>query len=86
MNSNKLYFPILFLAFVAIFQPFICVAQSANVKTMESHAKTLFDKREYEQAFDYYMKLKELRPKKMSLNTVQVFAQFIKEMLLLLWR
>ncbi len=64
MNSNKLYFPILFLAFVAIFQPFICFAQSANVKTMESHAKTLFDKREYEQAFDYYMKLKELRPKK----------------------
>lgn len=37
-------------------------AQSGSEKTMIAHADELFAKREYEQAFSYYMKLKELHP------------------------
>ena len=37
-------------------------AQASSEKAMISHADELFAKREYEQAFSYYMKLKELHP------------------------
>lgn len=37
-------------------------AQAASEKAMISHADELFAKREYEQAFSYYMKLKDLHP------------------------
>jgi hypothetical protein len=50
-------------------QPVFLSAQSANEKTMVSHADALFAKREYEQAFGYYNKLKDLHPE----NNVYTF-------------
>ncbi len=38
------------------------LAQPGNEKAMVTRADLLFDKREYEQAFSYYMKLKDLHP------------------------
>jgi hypothetical protein len=43
-------------------QPVFLAAQSGNEKTMVTHADALFAKREYEQAFSYYNKLKDLHP------------------------
>lgn len=37
-------------------------AQAGSEKAMVSHAEQLFGEREYEQAFSYYMKLKDLHP------------------------
>ena len=62
MNVKKFYLRFFVLIMLVSIQPVIAFAQSGSEKTMISHAAALFAKREYEQAFGYYMKLKDLHP------------------------
>ncbi|MGL4599406.1 MAG: tetratricopeptide repeat protein, partial [Bacteroidia bacterium] len=53
---------LVFLLGGLFFQPQDVLAQTGSEKTIISRADQLFQQREYEQAFSYYMKLKELHP------------------------
>ncbi len=62
MNTKNFLLQIIVIAMLVSIRPVIVLAQSSSEKTMVSHADALFAKREYEQAFSYYMKLKDLHP------------------------
>ncbi len=47
---------------LVVFQPSLIFAQAGSEKTMVSHADALFAQRQYEQAYSYYNKLKDLHP------------------------
>ncbi len=60
MNSRYFFLGFLIGTFCSIVLPISLAAQAQNDKTMIDHANQLFEKREYEQAFSYYMKLKDV--------------------------
>src|SRR5665213_2403191 len=60
MKPKHFFLSLLFGTFFSIVLSIPLVAQADNDKTMIDHANQLFDKREYEQAFSYYMKLKDV--------------------------
>lgn len=62
MNSKYLLRSLFFGAILSIVLSVPAFAQSGSDKSMVDHANQLFEKREYEQAFSYYMKLKDVHP------------------------
>jgi hypothetical protein len=50
------------VALIVVMLPLAALAQSGSEKTMVSHADQLFAKREYEQAYGYYNRLRTLHP------------------------
>ncbi|CAN5320738.1 hypothetical protein BH09BAC5_BH09BAC5_19540 [soil metagenome] len=62
MNAKQKCICFFIVVIVGTFQPFHLAAQAPNEKTMVIHADDLFAKREYEQAYGYYNRLKDLHP------------------------
>jgi hypothetical protein len=62
MKSNKFFYSFLFGTILSFVLSFQAIAQSPSDKTMIDHANQLYDKRQYEEAFSYYMKLKDVHP------------------------
>lgn len=69
MKRNQFYIRLLLIVVVFATAGLRLRAQSGSEKSMIEHADILFAQREYEQAFSYYMKLKDLHPE----NTIYAF-------------
>jgi hypothetical protein len=62
VNAKQICIRFLAVAILVVTQPLLAIGQSGNEKTMVSHADALFEKRQYEQAYAYYNRLKDLHP------------------------